>query len=164
MIVGLLAMVAFVAVLRRRWDVLALTVITPLLTTGLTEKVFKPLFDRTNLTVVQATGSSEARAYPSGHESAVSALLVIIGLVVLQAPLRVATKIAWLLVLAAYYTLSVFGLVGAYYHFATDTVGSLGLALAVVPGTALVLDRLRRRRPPVSEPGAPDPARTARAA
>jgi membrane-associated phospholipid phosphatase len=161
MMIGLFAMVAYVAVLRRRWDVLVLTVVSPLLATGLTEKVLKPLFDRSNLTVVQATGA-QSYAYPSGHEAAVSTLLVIIGLAVLTAPLRLLTKSAWLVVLAAYYALSVLGLVGAYYHFASDTLGSLGLALAVVPGLALLLDRLHRRR--VSSPGAPGPARTARAA
>ena len=143
------ALIAIGALLARRWDLAVLAVTSPLVATGLTEYVFKPLFARSVPLVAQLTGV-EAEAYPSGHETAVSSVLVLLGLVLLRSGLAAALKAVGVLALTAYYVVTVFGLVGQYYHYLTDTIGALAVALAVVLGGALALDRvssLAARRP-----------------
>jgi undecaprenyl-diphosphatase len=48
--------------------------------------------------------------------------------------------IAWTFVAA-------FGLVRNLYHYPLDTLGAVGVAVAVVPGAALAIDALANRRP-----------------
>ncbi len=139
------ALIAVGALLARRWDIAVLSVTAPLVATGLTEYVFKPLFARSVPLVAQLTGI-EAEAYPSGHETAVSSVLVLLGLVLLRSRLAIGLKVVGVLALTAYYVVTVFGLVGQYYHYLTDTIGALAVALAVVLGGALALDRVGRRR------------------
>jgi membrane-associated phospholipid phosphatase len=139
------ALIAGSALLARRWDIAVLSVTAPVVATGLTEYVFKPLFARSVPLVAQLTGI-EAEAYPSGHETAVSSVLVLLGLVLLRSRLAIGVKVVGVLALTAYYVVTVFGLVGQYYHYLTDTIGALAVALAVVLGGALALDRVGRRR------------------
>src|SRR4051794_4336839 len=61
------AVIAGFALLARRLDVAVLAVAAPLVATGLTEYVFKPLFARSVPLVARLTGI-DAEAYPSGHE------------------------------------------------------------------------------------------------
>jgi membrane-associated phospholipid phosphatase len=142
------AVIAGFALLARRLDVVILAITAPLLATGLTEYVFKPVFARKVPLVARLTGI-EAEAYPSGHETAVSSVLVLLGLLLLRARLAIVVKVAGVLVLGAYYVVTVFGLVGQYYHYLTDTIGALAVAAAVVLGGALALDRVARRARPV---------------
>lgn len=151
------ALVAGGALLARRWDVALLAVTAPLVATGLTEYVFKPVFARSVPLVARLTGV-EAEAYPSGHETAVSSVLVLLGLLLLRSRLASALKVVGVLALTAYYVVTVFGLVGQYYHYLTDTIGALAVALAVVLGGALALDRV------VSSPDDRHPSSTAREA
>jgi uncharacterized membrane protein len=51
------------------------------------------------------------------------------------------------------------GLVRNFWHYATDTIGAMFLAVVVVVGLALLIDRSR-----ISSPGARSLASTARAA
>lgn len=135
------AVIAALAALARRWDLAALAVGGPLVATCLTEYVFKPIFDRSVPLVAQLTGV-EAKAYPSGHETAVSSVLVLLALILFRARLPRLVKVAGAMALAAYYVVTVFGLVGQYYHYLSDTVGALAVATAVVLGGALGIDRL----------------------
>jgi membrane-associated phospholipid phosphatase len=136
-------LIAGIALLARRWDVAVLAVLAPVVATGLTEYVFKPLFARSVPLVARLTGI-EAEAYPSGHETAVSSVLVVLALVLLRSRLATVLKAAGLAALVAYFVVTVFGLVGQYYHYLTDTIGALAVALAVVLGGALGLDRVGR--------------------
>lgn len=138
-------LIAGFAALARRWDLAGLAIAAPLVGTGLTEYVFKPLFGRT-VRAVQALTGQVAPAYPSGHETAVSTVLALLGLLILRSPLPITARVAGLLGLGAYYVVTVFGLVGQSYHYVTDTIGALALAIALVLGGALALDWLARRR------------------
>lgn len=137
------AIIAGLALLARRVDLAALCVAAPLAATGLTEYVLKPIFDRSVPLVARLTGV-EAKAYPSGHETAVSSVLVLLALILLRARLPVVLKAGGLVALTSYYVVTVFGLVGQYYHYLTDTLGALAVAIAVVLGGALAIDRVRR--------------------
>lgn len=137
-------LIAGFALLARRFDVAVLAVAAPLLATGLTEYAFKPLFDRSVPLVARLTGI-EAEAYPSGHETAVSSVLVVLGLLLLRSGLSVGLKVLGVLALCAYFVTTVLGLVGQYYHYLTDTIGALALAVTIVLGGALLLDRVHRR-------------------
>lgn len=143
-IVTAVAVITGFAVLARRFDVAVLAVGAPVLATGLTEYAFKPLFDRSVPLVARMTGI-EAEAYPSGHETAVSSVLVLLALLLLRARLSVVQKVVGLLALCGYYVVTVFGLVGQYFHYLTDTIGALAVAIAVVLGGAMTLDRFGRR-------------------
>lgn len=143
-IVAAVAVITVGALLVRRLDLAALAVLAPLVATGLTEWVFKPLFDRTVPSVTQRTGT-ESEAYPSGHETAVSTVLVVLALILLRARVPLAVKVAGLIVLAGYYAITVVALVGQYFHYLTDTIGALGVAIALVLAVALALDRLAAR-------------------
>jgi membrane-associated phospholipid phosphatase len=136
-------LVAGFAVLGRRVDIAVLSVAAPLVATGLTEYVLKPAFDRTVPQVAHMTGV-ETKAYPSGHEAAVSSVLVVLALLLLRSRLPVSWKVCGVLGLVAYYVDTVFGLVGQYYHYLTDTIGALAVAIAVVLGLGLIIDRMRR--------------------
>lgn len=150
--------VAGLALLARRIDLAVLSVAAPLAATGLTEYVLKPIFDRTvPPTVVQMHGI-EVNAYPSGHETAVSSVLVLLVLILLRARLPLLIKAIGLLMLATYFVVTVIALVGQAYHYLSDTIGALGVATAVVLGGALAIDRI------LSSPGVPDPSSTAHGA
>jgi PAP2 superfamily len=136
LVVGVLAVVAVAAGFARRWDLAVLAAVGPGGAVILSELALKPLFDRP----IGGRGSLRG-AYPSGHETGVAAaavvLIVAIGLLALNAGIR-----AVLAVLPVVWSvLAAMGLVRNYYHFATDTIGAMGVSVAVVFGTALFLDR-----------------------
>jgi membrane-associated phospholipid phosphatase len=81
-----------------------------------------------------------AGAYPSGHETGLVSLLVVLLLVLLQAALSRAAKAVGVTLLALWAGVGAVGLVRGHYHFATDTIGGIGVALACVLGVALVID------------------------
>jgi hypothetical protein len=147
-IIAASAVIAGLALLARRIDLAALAFAAPVIATGLTEYVFKPLFART-VPAVEAMTGQESEAYPSGHETAVSCVLVVLALVLLSSALPLTARVAGMLALCAYYVVTVFGLVGQYYHYLTDTIGALAVAVVMVLGGALGIDRTSsgRRRP-----------------
>jgi undecaprenyl-diphosphatase len=143
LVVLLFLVVVIWALVRRRWDVALLAVLVPITDVLLVEHVFKPLIHRTqsDAYVVHAFGY-EPLAFPSGHESGIGSLIAVCGLLVLGAGWSVRRK-AWALSgLAAVGLVAAIALVGRYYHYATDTIGSMLLCTAVTIGWGLVIDRL----------------------
>jgi membrane-associated phospholipid phosphatase len=150
LVVGVLAATAVFALLLRRWNIAALAVIAPPIALLLTESVLKP--------VVHRSGEAESLAYPSGHETGIASLVCVLGLVLLASPVRRRRKVVLAAVLVAVVVAAAVALVGRYFHFATDTVGAVGVAVAVTLAVALVIDRvsaaiIARRRAPVRVPG-----------
>jgi undecaprenyl-diphosphatase len=136
LIYAVIVAVLVFALWRRRWATAGLAVLGPGLCVLLVE-ILKPLFDRLH---------SGYLSYPSGHMASSAAALTV-------AVLVVRGLVAWgvwallMLVTAA-------GLVAMNYHYPTDTVGGLGLALGVVLSLAVLADVLsaRRARPRVPAP------------
>jgi membrane-associated phospholipid phosphatase len=154
---GLLALVVLFATLLRRWDVVALAVIAPVAAIVITKGVLKPLVGRP----IVVDGVTMRGAFPSGHETAVSATALVLLIVACRLPLRARGRGIAVGVLAAWTVLAAVGLVRNFWHYATDTIGAFGVSLAVVPAVALLIDRFVPR---VSGPGARNPASTTRAA
>lgn len=130
----LLAVLAVVAFLARGPRGLALAVLGPLLAMVTTSLVLKPLVDRTRYGDL---------AFPSGHTTAVgsmalAAAVLLVGWVRVPRALRWAGAAALALLVVAVGT----SLVGRGIHYPTDTVGAVGVVLAVVPLVALVVDAL----------------------
>jgi membrane-associated phospholipid phosphatase len=120
--------------LRRRPRAAVLAVCGPGLATALTELVLKPLIGR------RLRGDL---SFPSGHTTgAVSVALVLI--VFLLGPSRPPSRLPLRLLLCVLAAACAIGvataLVGAGYHYATDTVGGLCTATAVVLAVSLAID------------------------
>lgn len=143
-LVSLLA-VTCLALRRRRLAVVA--VAGPCLT-GIATTVLKPVIGRTI--------HGGYLAYPSGHTAAATGLALIIMLLVVDL-LRTGRLLGVLLVLtgagAAGATMA-WAQVALTMHYPTDTLGGFCTAMAVLPATALLVDRLAsRRRDPVGHIG-----------
>lgn len=127
----------------RHWNVALLAAAGPALALGLTELVGKPLVARVlgpgvlqDSAVGALTGS-----YPSGHETALVSWLVLLLVLVFRAS-RTRTVRNSCLTLAILWALAgAVGLTVNYYHYATDTMGAIGLATATVLTVALAIDR-----------------------
>jgi membrane-associated phospholipid phosphatase len=111
---------------------LALALVAPAISMIFTSLVLKPIVGRTR---------GHELSFPSGHTTAVAALAVTAVILVLGtpglAPTRrrvVSTALGALVVVVGVC------LVGRDYHYATDVVGAVGVVLALVPPTALVVD------------------------
>jgi membrane-associated phospholipid phosphatase len=122
------------ALLRRRWDVLLLTMATPALGVVVTELALKPLFGR------RLYGQL---SYPSGH--AVAAVMVYtIAILALTSTAsrwwRLLAAVFWLVMIVEIMT----GLVGMNCHYPTDAVGGVCVAVGVVLPCVLGSDTLRR--------------------
>jgi hypothetical protein len=141
LVLGLLVSIALVGLLVRRWDVTALAAMAPAVSVLLTEAVLKPLVHRSNTVVTHGLGQSEALAYPSGHETGLASLACVLGVILLSSGVRHARKLMWTGVLALAVVAAAVGLVGQFYHYATDTIGALGVALAVTLTAGLLIDR-----------------------
>lgn len=158
---GVLVTTAVAAAVFRRWRVTALAVLAPLITVLASEDVLKPLIARPR------GGSSypTAASFPSGHETGLTAMLVVLSVLLLRTAWRGAVKVAVLVIFAAWALLGAVGLVRIFAHYPSDTVGAVCVSLALVPTTALVIDVVSNRRGRrVSGPAVPDPPRTASAA
>lgn len=144
LVIGLFVALAICAALLRRWDVLALAVLAPLVSVFVIEIVLKPVVDRTN-GEYDALAHVHSLTYPSGHESGIGTFMAILGLLLLRSSWPLTAKIAGLVGVAAVLVLAAIGLVGNYYHYATDTIGSLGVVVAVVIALSIALDELKAR-------------------
>lgn len=161
---SILVVVVLGAALLRQWDIAAWAVIAPTAAIVLAEIVFKPLVGRRLLvdltedpyyathrppggvTLVTAHGF----AYPSGHETGVTAVTVELAVLVLLIPMARRLRAALLVLLALWTLVAAAGLVRSHYHFATDTVGAILLTTACVVTVALATDFVagrHRRRP-----------------
>jgi undecaprenyl-diphosphatase len=124
----------------RRWRGAVLAAVAVPAAAALTERVLKPLVDRT---------LQGGLSYPSGHSTGVFALAAVIA-VLLAGPLqpRLPAAVRLLLGLTAYLAAAAVAvaLVGMGLHYFTDTVGGAAVSTAVVLLTALVIDWLGAAR------------------
>jgi hypothetical protein len=120
--------VLVVASYRRRWRLVAATVVSPAVALVL-EQLLKRLFGR------EKGADSGSLAYPSGHTTV---MVVVVGMVLLAVGAGL-----WALGAAVVYCL--LGMIGqgATYHYITDTFGAvlLGTAIVCVAARAVELDR-----------------------
>jgi len=137
-----IVLVAGLAAVARRWRLVALAAVGPALAVVLTEDVLKPLIDRylfqpgVPIALLRAGGG----AFPSGHETGVASAAVLALVAVGQIRLGGAARPVAVAVLTAWPALAALGLVRNYYHYATDTIGALGVSAAVVLGAAMTID------------------------
>ena len=147
--VTVITAVVLVALLTRRRRLAVIGVAGPVLTVGLTEYVLKPIVGR--YLVVDWLPRSLSRtvfgnAFPSGHESGVAAAAVVLVLAVVHVTHDRRWRIGVGILAPAWTILAAIGLVRSFYHYATDTVGSIMLSVAVVLGAALAVDAIADRR------------------
>lgn len=161
----LFAILIIWAVCRRRWRVVALAVATPLLTIVLVEHVLKPWVNRhpyvppgQGIVVKAIFGGHIPTAYPSGHESGIGSFLAVCGLLVLTSGWSLARRLLALAAVVAVAVVASLTLVGRYYHYATDTIGSMFFCIAMVLVVGLAIDAV------ASSPGGRGRPRTAHAA
>jgi len=87
--------------------------------------------------------------FPSGHETSIGSLVVVVGLLVLTSRWTTARRVSVVAVLFLVDAIAAIGLVGRYYHYMTDTIGAFLLYVAVTVLVALLIDaataRLRSR-------------------
>lgn len=160
--VGVCAVVAGTAALGRRWNVVLLAVSGPLVAVGLTEFVLKPLVHRPlGGGTYEGVHYPVADAFPSGHETGLCALTALLAVLVIRTRWPTAAKALLVALLTAWTLLGAIGLIRNYYHYPTDTIGALGVAVGTVVAAALVIDRLIERRRPLSGRDVPDRPRTA---
>jgi len=137
-VVLLLVVLAAAGFLRlRRVRGALLVALAPAVAAAVTEWLVKPLVHRTK---------DGWLAYPSGHTSgfgalALAVLLIVLGQHMFSRGLRVAVAvIASLLLLAC-----MLGLIASDYHYATDVIGGLCVAVVAVVGVALTVDAVGTR-------------------
>ena len=124
----------------RRWRAAVLVAIAVSGAGALTELLLKPLVRRT------FTGEL---SFPSGRATGVFALAVAFAILLVDPPgPRMPAYLRVLLALAALLAASIVAVatVGVHYHYATDTVGGAAVATTTVLLTALVVDRIPKRR------------------
>jgi len=142
-----IAIVVWAAVTRQR-NLAVFAAVGPLVALGVTELIGKPLVDRLLGPGVLrgSTAGAVSGAYPSGHETGLVSWLLVGLLVVFRQTGSVRWRVAALVVAVVWAVLGAFGLTMNYYHYATDTIGAMGLTVAVVLGVALLFDRYTAAR------------------
>jgi membrane-associated phospholipid phosphatase len=134
----LVALIAVVCFLARRVRTAALTVLGVVVTVAVTT-VLKPIVGRTI--------HGEFLSYPSGHTALATALALVIAILVtdrLALGRTVAVPLALGLALVAGIAMG-WAEVALGAHYPTDAVGGFCAALAAVPATAWLLDRVADR-------------------
>ncbi|MCE9515822.1 MAG: phosphatase PAP2 family protein [Mycobacterium sp.] len=124
---ALLLIAVAVSLYRRMWALVPVIVVVPIVAVW-AARALKPIFGRLK---------DEGLAYPSGHTTAMVAVL---GMLILAIGVR-----RWLLWAAAVF--AALGILGqsVTYHYFTDAVGALLLGTSLVCLTAAGLRRLRLR-------------------
>jgi undecaprenyl-diphosphatase len=128
------AAIVIVCVLTRRFGGALLAALTLAVSGAITEKLLKPVVHRTYF------GSL---TYPSGHTTAIFALVATVGVLLLMPPRPVRARALQYLILAAAGVLAVavpIGLLGLRWHYFTDTVGGAAVGLGTVLAIAFILD------------------------
>jgi undecaprenyl-diphosphatase len=142
--------VAVIGAIVRRWDFVTLAVVGPTVTVVLTKWVLKPLLGRTLGTdqfapvlgpIPPADAFTVTGAFPSGHESAVASAACLLVIVTLQLQLSRRARTIAVAVIAIWTVVAALGLVRNFWHYATDTIGAMLLAVVIVFGLALLIDR-----------------------
>jgi undecaprenyl-diphosphatase len=149
--ISICALIAIGAAIARRWDIAILASVGPGATVVLAKYVLKPLLGRVfssddlfraligrvpDVDTYTVTGT-----FPSGHESAVAATACVVAILCFQAPVTRRVRTVLLALIAVWTLIAAIGLVRNFWHYATDTIGAILLAVTVVLGVALVLDR-----------------------
>jgi membrane-associated phospholipid phosphatase len=154
-VIVMIAALVIVLIALRRWRAALLALVAPGVAVAIAELILKPVVGRT---------IGGALSYPSGHETATAAIaiVVIIAIADRHPPrLPVAAVILISALLFAALVAIAAALVLRRWHYATDTVGGFGVALATVLTVALAIDfvsaRLARRNQPgqLAEPKQP---------
>lgn len=157
LVAGVIAGLAISAAIGRQWRVCALVLLTPAIALTLTQVVLKPLIGRVPPGFGAEIGTY---AYPSGHETGLASLVCVLALLLLRSSMPTPIKAAGLVALVGVLAAAAIVMVGLSMHYLTDTIGGVGVALAVTLGLALALDAMARKLAlrqrdavePVSEP------------
>jgi PAP2 superfamily len=135
-VIVICALLCALFLLMNRSRLAVLAVLGPGLAGGLVDLVLKPLFDR-------HIGTS--LSFPSGHTAATASLALVV-IIAMIGPSRLPWPfvLRWLIVAAATASVPVIALalVAGGYHYATDTIGGLFVAIACVLSVALLIDAL----------------------
>ena len=132
--VAVSAVIAAVCLIVKRPNGAVLAVAAVPAATGLTDGLFKHLFDRTYLGVL---------SFPSGHTTSVTGLTATIALLLLVPPQQAKTRAVRVAVVTAACLLTVMvviGVIGLRWHYFTDTVAGAAVGVGAVLGLALLLD------------------------
>jgi membrane-associated phospholipid phosphatase len=128
------AAIVIVCLLTRRLGGALLAALGLAVSEAVTEKLLKPLFHRTYLGSV---------TYPSGHTTAIFALVSAVAVLLLMPPRPARARALQYLILAAAAVLAIVvpvGLMGLRWHYFTDTVGGAAVGLGSVLAIAFILD------------------------
>jgi membrane-associated phospholipid phosphatase len=120
---------------RRRWEVAALAVAAPGVCVLVTE-LSKPLFNRLHAGYL---------TYPSGHMASSAAAFTVAALVITTGWAGRRWRLAWAVWLVVVVCTAA-GLVAMNYHYPSDTIGGLCLALGTVAPGAVLADVVSARR------------------
>jgi membrane-associated phospholipid phosphatase len=135
-VIVICALLCALFLLLNRTRLAVLAVLGPALAGGLVDLVLKPLFDRHLETML---------SFPSGHTAATASLALVV-ILAMVGPGRLPWPFAlrWLIAAAATASVPViaFALVGGGYHYGTDTIGGLLVAVACVLSVALLIDAI----------------------
>jgi undecaprenyl-diphosphatase len=143
--VGLLVVVGLGALVARRWDLAVFTALSPILAIVLTEDVLKPVVGRYLTYTWAGIAPPRGGAFPSGHETGLASLTVELAVLVLRAPIAAGWRALVVAVLAAWTAIGAVGLTANLYHYGTDTMGGVLVAIVTVLGVALVVDAVAGR-------------------
>jgi hypothetical protein len=149
-VIVICAVLCALFLLMNRTRLAVLAVLGPALAGGLVDLVLKPLFDR-------HLGSM--LSFPSGHTAATASLALVV-IMAMIGPSRLPWPFVFRWLIAAAATASVpviaIALIAAGYHYATDTIGGLLVAIACVLSVALLIDAMAGQ--PGSHRAAPNKA------
>jgi hypothetical protein len=87
-------------------------------------------------------GGHIPRAYPSGHESGIGSFLAVCMVLVLASTWTIGARLGALTGILFVALTASFALVARYYHYATDTIGSMFFCVAVALVVGLIIDVL----------------------
>ncbi|MEJ3652875.1 phosphatase PAP2 family protein [Actinomycetes bacterium KLBMP 9759] len=136
----LIAIFVVVCLALRRWRLAVVALLGPGLT-GIGTTLLKPLIGRT---------LEGGFAYPSGHTAAATALGIVTALIVVS--LWLPDRFAGVLVVMGFAGIAgaamAVALVTNNFHYPTDTIGGFCIAIVVVLGVALLVDRIAELRRP----------------
>jgi undecaprenyl-diphosphatase len=139
--------IAVLALVFRRWNVAAVTIIAPIVAIVLTTVVLKPLIARRLSFEVGPTWVTiPGYAFPSGHETGLTSLTAECALLVLRAPISAVKRGVAMALLVVWTVTGALGLVRNAYHYASDTIGGVCVSLTCVLGAALLVDAIEARR------------------
>ncbi len=116
-----------------------LAALAPFVSSALTESLLKPAFGRTF-----GAPYEPGFSYPSGHATGAITVLTVICVLAFHhlGPDRRRTRARIVAVCLLLALAIVVGLIADQFHYATDTVGGIGVAVAAVLGLSVVIDLL----------------------